>query len=151
LRPKDEDYERHYEREHEPHEELEFDANDADVPPAAKPPVAGKPAGPSTGPIMPGRMPERKPNAPFMHQNPGVAGKPASPSGKPAPAWNRPKMEPTEINMSDDNYVSPNDLKSSIDPKLNESGEGHVRHAVCRDANVVQAFKSLDKWVKKSL
>ena len=158
LRPEDEDYEGHYEREYEPHEELEFDANDADVPPApaAKKPAPVKPAGkpqqaPQAQPAYTGpQMPDRKPNAPFMHQVPGVAGKPAAPVGKPAPAWNRPKMAPTEINMSDDDYVSPNELKSSIDPKLNESGEGHVKHDHhdVNDAQVVQAFKSLDKWVK---
>ncbi len=135
-------------------QELEFDANDADAPAPAKSapakPVPAKPkhtgpaiVGPSTGPVMP----DRKPNAPFMHQVPGAAGKPMAPAKKPAPAWNRPKMEPTEINMSDD-CVSPSKLKSSIDPKLIESGEGHVHHADCNDAHIVDAFKSLDKWVK---
>lgn len=166
LRPEEE--RTHGEFELEPHEELNFDANDADAPvppaaPAKKPaPVkpagkpVGKPAGkpqavPAQPPAYTGpQMPDRKPNAPFMHQVPGVAGKPAAPAGKPAPAWNRPKMAPTEINMSDDDYVSPNELKSSIDPKLNESGEGHVKHDHhdVNDAQVVQAFNSLDKWVK---
>ena len=117
-------------------------SDDVSKVPAVKPPVAGH-----TGPVLP----DRKPNAPFMRQVPGAAGKPMAPKGKPAPAWNRPKMEPTDINMSDDDHVSPNDLKSSIDPKLNESGEGHVHHpdcSDCSDTQVVQAFKSLEKWVK---
>ena len=147
MRPEEE---RDLDFELDSNEELDFDTNNADAPISAAKPAA-KPVGksqqaPYTGP----KMPERKPNAPFMHQAPGVAGKPAAPVGKPAPAWNRPKMEPTEINMSDDDYVSPSQLKSSIDPKLNESGEGHVHHSNCKDAQVVKAFKSLDKWIKNS-
>lgn len=66
----------------------------------------------------------------------------------------KPAAKKTDQNQSDD-YVPPSALKSSIEPKLNDSSKGHKHDSNCVDCgsaddNLVQAFKSLENWVKNS-